>query len=150
MMSRTVGSSSTTRIRQFEASGMIFTVDLLASSPQPLSRSAFLSLQYRVDGGQQEMRPIRLGRESIDAFQFSLGHFQVVRHHDYRNLRLHPLDFICYVRTVQKAEVIFDNDRIHWPRHQEAQTIVTVDGCDQPVSRFLQKVQLGRIAMYAQ
>lgn len=31
-----------------------------------------------------------------------------------------------HVRTVQKTQVIFDYDRIHWLRHLEAQTVAAI------------------------
>ena len=68
-----------------------------------------------MDGRQQEVRPIGLGYEGIYGLQVAAGYFQVISHHNDGNFRPDLLDLISDDCAIQKAQVIFEHNCIHWP-----------------------------------
>jgi len=79
----------------------------------------WLHIHYEVDSGQQEMNPIGLGHERIDGLQSTFGQFQVIGQHDNGYFGPDLLDLIGDSSTVQKAEVVLEDDGIHGPRHEK-------------------------------
>jgi hypothetical protein len=110
----------------------------------------WLHIQYKVNGRQQEVRPVGLRHERIYGLQSTVGQFQVVGQHDDGNLRLDLLDLSRDDRAIQKTEVVLEHNCIHGPRHEKPQSIATVGRGYQFVSVFLQQTQLSRIPVYAE
>jgi hypothetical protein len=74
----------------------------------------------------------------------------VIDHHDNGNLGPDTLDLIGDGYTVREAKVVFENNGIHWPRHENPQTIGTRGSSCQLITVFRQQPQLSRISVYAQ
>src|ERR1700722_2578460 len=108
-----------------------------------------LRIQYEVNGRQQEVNAIRLGHQRIYRLQSAVRQFEMLRQHDDGNFWADLFDFGGYNRAVQKAQVVFEHNRIHGLRHEKPQSLVTSGGGYQFVSAFLQQAQLRRVPGYA-
>jgi len=97
----------------------------------------WLHIQYKVNSLQQEVRPVKLGHDSINRLQSTIGQVEAVSKYDDGNLWFDLLDFSRHNRTVQEAQVVIQNNAIHGPRRKKPQTITTVSCGYQPVSIFL-------------
>ena len=63
------------------------------------------------------------------------------------------LTFLILVRNggaIQKAQVVLENDRIHWLRRRQPQTLASMSCRDYGESLLPQHHQLGGIPVYAQ
>jgi hypothetical protein len=60
----------------------------------------WLHIQYKENSLQQEVRPVRLGHDSINRLQSTIGQVEVVSNHDDGNLWFDLLDLSRHNRTV--------------------------------------------------
>ena len=74
-----------------------------------------LQVQYKVNGGPQEVGPIRLGDERIDGVQSPLRQFQIVGQHDDWEVWLGLLDLSRNDCAIQQTQMVFENNCIHGP-----------------------------------
>ncbi len=109
-----------------------------------------LYIQHKVNGCQQEMRPVRLCHERIDGFQCILRQLDVLSQHDDGHLGLDLLDLGCDDPAIQETQLVVEDNCINRPRHKQPQTLATRARGQELVSILLQQTQLGWIPVYAE
>jgi hypothetical protein len=97
-----------------------------------------LRIQYKVNGGQQEVSPVSLGYERIHGGQGIMRQLHALSEHDDGKAWFDLLDLSRDDCAIQKAEVVLEHNCIHGPRHKQPQTVGTVGRGYQLVSVFLQ------------